>query len=309
MTLAVIIVNYNAGEWLQRSVRSAVQSPEVDAVFVVDNASQDASISGLKDALGIDDDNASEHSHKLQLILNSENVGFGKANNQILKQIVEPETSNVDSLSFDYVLLLNPDCELFPDVLPVILNYFSHHPNLGMAGCVIKDSEGSIQSTCRRKFPTPWTAFLRMSQLSRFGFVKQYDFDLGVQALPDSLELVEAISGAFMLVRVEAIKQIGIFDEQYFMHCEDLDWCKRFQLENWDVGFIPEVSVLHEKGVSSQSRPIGVLWNLHRGMLRFFDKFYRHQSPLYLRIIVPIGVYASFLVRSLKSFLLKNKLR
>jgi GT2 family glycosyltransferase len=291
MSLAVLIVNYNAGDWLQRSVKSALASLEVDAVFVVDNDSSDNSIELLRHTLvGVDESD----SVKVEIVLNQENIGFGRANNQILNQLIEAGTEKV----FDYVLLLNPDCELSPDVLPVMLNYFSNNKKLGMASCVIKDIDGSVQTTCRRKFPTPWTAFLRISQLQRLGFAKESDFDLGSRDLPEHMEKVEAISGAFMLVRVQAMKEVGVFDDAYFMHCEDLDWCKRFQLLNWDVGFIPEVSVIHEKGVSSRSRPVGVLWNLHSGMLRFFDKFYKNQSPLYLRVFVRIGIYASFLVRS-----------
>lgn len=304
MSLAVVIVNYNAGDWLQRSVKSALASPEVSRVFVVDNASQDGSIAALKNALSKVDDLMM---NKLEIVLNQENVGFAKANNQILRQILPLKQTKESGehanrcMEFDYVLLLNPDCELAIDVLPVMLSYFASHNKLGMAGCVIHNSDGSIQSTCRRQFPTPWTAFLRMSQLYRFGFAQDANFDLGDQTLPKQLEMVDAISGAFMLVRVEAIKEVGVFDEAYFMHCEDLDWCKRFQLAKWDIGFIPQVSVIHEKGVSSQARPVGVLWNLHNGMLRFFGKFYKKQSPLYLRILVYIGVYVSFFGRACTS--------
>ena len=85
------------------------------------------------------------------------------------------------------------------------------------------------------------------------------------------------------------------------MHCEDLDWCKRFELAGLRIGFVPDVSVLHEKGISSKSRPVGVLWNLHRGMLIFFKKFYRQKSSLGLQCLVTLGVYLSFLVRAVIS--------
>ena len=292
MSVAVIIVNYNAGQWLQKSVASALQSTQVTQVYVVDNASTDNSIAELKVSLG----DPSVFSEKISWILNSENLGFGSANNQALEKILDNQLSNVD-----FVLLLNPDCELSRDVLPAMLPYFDKYQELGMASCVINNVDGSIQSTCRRNFPTPWAAFLRMSQLQRLGFARQHDFDLGSQPLPGEFDMVEAISGAFMLVRVNAIREVGIFDEAYFMHCEDLDWCKRFSENGWQVGFVPEVSVLHEKGVSSQSRPVGVLWNLHQGMLRFFDKFYRQQYSLPFRVLVKLGIYISFFVRVMLS--------
>ncbi len=294
MSVAVIVVNYNAGQWLQKSVISALKATQVSQVYVVDNASTDNSIAELKEFLGTQP----TFTEKIHWILNVENLGFGRANNQALEKIADSPSGNLE-----FVLLLNPDCELSEDVLPTMLPYFGQYPQLGMASCVIHNADGSIQSTCRRKFPTPWTAFLRMSQLQRLGFAKRYNFDLGAQPLPKEFDVVEAISGAFMLVRLKAIKEVGVFDEAYFMHCEDLDWCKRFSQSNWLVGFVPEVSVLHEKGVSSQSRPVGVLWNLHQGMLRFFDKFYRHQYPLFFRMIVKVGIYVSFFARAMLSIL------
>lgn len=287
MSVAVIIVNYNAGEWLLRSVKSATQDGLVKHVFVVDNASEDSSLVLLEEYIA----SKSTGSDKIRLIKNSENLGFGKANNLVLSSLLEQE-------QIEFALLINPDCELTNDVLPVMLPYFEKHAELGMAGCVIRNIDGSVQTTCRRNFPTPWSAFLRMSQLQRLGFAKQHDFDLGAQTLPDSFDTVEAISGAFMLVRMEAVKDVGIFDETYFMHCEDLDWCKRFSNKQWQVGFVPEVSVLHEKGVSSQTRRIGVLWNLHQGMLHFFEKFYRNQYSFIFRFIVRMGIYLSFVIRA-----------
>ena len=286
MSIAAIIVNYNAGEWLLRSVRSAVQDKAISIVYVVDNDSSDNSL----EQLGALDFVSTEQKNKLKLLKNTHNLGFGKANNIALQKVMsEPEIK--------FVLLLNPDCELNADVLPAMLPYYEKEPKLGMAGCLIKNSDGSIQATCRRNFPTPWTAFLRMTQLQRLGIAKQQNFDLGSEELPNEFTQVEAISGAFMLVRTAAINEVGVFDEAYFMHCEDLDWCKRFENAGWQVGFVPEVAVLHEKGISSQSRRIGVLWNLHQGMLRFFDKFYRQDHSIAFRALVKLGIYLSFVGR------------
>lgn len=301
MSVAVIVVNYNAGDWLLRSVQSAAQEPLVNSVTIVDNASKDNSLLRVKDWISSVDGSANNkydraNAKKIGIIENPKNVGFGKANNQVLQVFLDQDDS-------DYALLLNPDCELSAEALPAMLPYFQQPQNqrLGMASCVIKNTDGSIQSTCRRNFPTPLTAFLRMSQLYRFecfGFGKRHDFDLGSQPLPPSFVDVEAISGAFMLVRMSAVKEVGLFDEAYFMHCEDLDWCKRFAQKGWRVGFVPEVAVLHEKGISSKTRRIGVLLNLHQGMLRFFDKFYRNQYSLPFRLLVKGGIVLSFVVRA-----------
>jgi GT2 family glycosyltransferase len=88
------------------------------------------------------------------------------------------------------------------------------------------------------------------------------------------------------------------------MHCEDLDWCKRFELKGWKVAFVAGASVMHAKGVSTQSRPIGVLYTLHTGMNRFIDKFYRTEYRLPLRLLVKLGIIISFVIRSSRALLL-----
>jgi len=298
MSVSIVIVNYNAGDWLARCLSSVLPLDNVDHVFVVDNASRDISLDLIQPLL-------EQYPERLSLIENQKNVGFAAANNQILGQYHKAQ-SNVlrgDSKKSAYVLLLNPDCEMNEDVLPAMLAEFEKNANLGLAGCVIRNEDGSLQKTCRRQFPTPITALTRMLQLQRLGLAK--NFDLGDQPLPKGFETVEAISGAFMLVRVTAMREVGLLDEAYFMHCEDLDWCKRFELKGWQVGFVPSVSVIHAKGVSSKSRPIGVLWTLHKGMLRFFDKFYREQYSVFTRVLVKVGVFSSFILRAAWSMLKK----
>jgi GT2 family glycosyltransferase len=99
------------------------------------------------------------------------------------------------------------------------------------------------------------------------------------------------------------MNEVGLLDEEYFMHCEDLDWCMRFAKADWKVGFLPNVFVTHAKGVSSKSRPIGVLLTLHKGMDRFFDKFYRESTPAALRLIVKLGIAVSFVARAGMAFI------
>lgn len=301
MSVSVVIVNYNAGDWLARCLNSVLPLTHVDHVYVVDNDSHDNSLELIRPHLD-------EYSAKLSLIKNQQNVGFAAANNQVLNHYLGKPFNNdktsllsVESQKSDYVLLLNPDCEMNAEVLPTMLAEFDANPQVGIASCVIRNEDGSLQTTCRRQFPTPMTALTRMLQLQRLGLAK--NFDLGDQPLPKSFTTTEAISGAFMLVRVSAMKDVGVLDESYFMHCEDLDWCKRFNLLDWQVGFVPNASVIHAKGISSQSRPVGVLWTLHKGMLRFFDKFYRNEYSIFIRVLVKIGVVVSFILRASWSLL------
>jgi len=296
----IIIVNYNAGDWLQRSLSSACQF-SAGKISIVDNASRDESVELASQRY--------PQSERVQWVLNSDNVGFAAANNQVIPKV---ET--------EFLVLMNPDCEINQQTLDLILAEFANHPKMGIASCKILNSDGSIQLSCKRKFPTPWSALSRMlflyklfpgsSTLANFDYGDFDDSDqvdssltAGSESVGSKVEFIEAISGAFMVVRCAAIKDVGLLDEDYFMHCEDLDWCKRFSLAGWQVGFIPAATVTHAKGVSSATRPIAVLWTLHKGMWRFFDKFYHDQHSFLLRAFVKLGIGVSFIVRSLTALL------
>lgn len=121
-----------------------------------------------------------------------------------------------------------------------------------------------------------------------------FDFHLHKQPLPDRAIEVEAISGACMLVKREAIDAVGLWDEGYFLHCEDLDWCMRFSQHGWKILFVPTARITHALGVCSRSRPIFVEWHKHKGMMRFYHKFFRHQYPGVLMGLVTIGVWLRF---------------
>lgn len=279
-TTHIIIVNYNAGDWLLRSVESALKHSQ-GLVTVVDNDSTDNSVERVQEKY---------QDSRLNWHKNSRNLGFAAANNQVLQ-----------ALDADYAVLMNPDCELYPDTLVAVQAAFATNPRMGLASCRILNDDGSLQLTCRRRFPTPWMALVRVFQLHRIfpANPRFANFDYGVSVDPSGeVEYVEAVSGAFMVVRKSALADVGLLDEGYFMHCEDLDWCKRFEAAGWQVGFVPAAHVMHAKGVSTASRPIRVLWTLHMGMNRFFDKFYCTEYSLPIRLLVKCGIASSFVLRA-----------
>ena len=288
-----VMVNYNAGQWLARALTSAcLHAGQNASISIVDNASSDESVNNAKLAVA----NVSPKP-AVQWLENTQNRGFAAANNQVLAH-----------LESDFAVLMNPDCEINQHTLPQILQAFADHPSMGIASCRILNEDGSMQNTCRRRFPTPWSALVRILQLHRLfpksSAFKDFDYgalsdDVVVAAIDlNKVEFIEAVSGAFMVVRKSAMLQVGLLDEAYFMHCEDLDWCKRFELQGWQVGFVASASVVHAKGVSSAGRPVRVLWTLHAGMLRFFDKFYKQQYPLLFRWLVKLGIVLSFIGRA-----------
>lgn len=277
--VSVIIVNYNAGGLLAESVGSALADPRVAQVLVSDNGSSDDSLAELR--------RRHPANPRLTVLENHRNLGFSRGNNVAL-----------GLARADYLLFLNPDCLLQPGTLDGMLDAMAARPQVGMAGCRIDNPDGSEQVSGRRSIPTP------LSGLARFGYLDKLPLpawlrpaqrvDLGSQPLPDRPIEVEAISGAFMLVRREALDQVGPLDEGYFLHCEDLDWFVRFRLAGWRILFVPNLAVVHYKGSCSTGHPVRVLWHKHSGMVRFFGKFQARDYPRPFAWLVVAAVWVRF---------------
>lgn len=272
--ISAIIVNYNAGPLLRSCVDSILNCPLAVEVIVIDNASNDDSL------------NALQNLPRVQIIRNPSNRGFAAACNQGIA------LAKADNLFF-----INPDCTFRPGALADLLAWLRADPEAGMAGGNLVNTDGTEQQGGRRAIPTPWRTLVRTLGLSRFSsrWPKLFfDFYLHMQPLPSHPIEVEAISGACMMVKREVLAQIGIWDEKYFLHCEDLDWCMRFRLKGWKILFIPSATVMHEQGVCGNSRPIFVEWHKHKGMILFYRKFFQHQYPGVLMWLVILGVWLRF---------------
>lgn len=271
--LSVVIVNYNAGEKLLECVAQAKQQAE--QIIVVDNASSDSSIVALKKAFPT-----------IRLICNNRNLGFATACNLGAK-----------IADGNHILFLNPDCILAPNALSTLVRTVNSAPDVGMVGGMLTNPDGTEQAGGRREIPTPWRSFVMAFGFSRLRsrYPKLFsDFSMHDQPLPEHAVEVAAISGACMLVRRDALEEIGLLDEGYFMHCEDLDWCMRFRRQKWKVLFVPDARMVHFKGHCSNSRPISVEWNKHKGMMRFYRKFFRDRYPAPLMFLVASGVWLRF---------------
>lgn len=275
--VSVIIVNFNSGPLLSKAVESALSSSIAVEVFVSDNGSVDDSLSSLRGLFGADT--------RLQVIENRKNLGFACASNIALKQA-----------QGEYILLLNPDAVIKPDTLARMLEVITVSPEAGMAGCLVRNPDGTEQAGCRRSIPTPWRSVMRVLHLNMLipGHPRFRTFLLHQEPLPDRPTSVEAISGAFMLVRRQALEQVGLLDEEYFLHCEDLDWCMRFRQAGWEILFVPDAEALHYKGGCSGGRRVLVEWHKHKGMIRFYRKFFRHQYPLVLMPFIIVAVWIRF---------------
>ncbi|MBE3139410.1 MAG: glycosyltransferase family 2 protein [Thermoplasmata archaeon] len=293
-SVSAIIVNYNAGLILNEAVNSLLYSASVAKVLVVDNGSTDHSMDELE--------SLANSQSRLISIYNKANLGFAKACNIAIAAAGEN----------DYLLFLNPDCLIDKEALETLLACMKSSPQVGMAGPLLLNPDGTEQAGGRRTVPTPWRSFIRAFGLS--GLRSRYpnlfsDFLLHQQPLPDCSIEVEAISGSCMLVRRAAIRDVGALDEDYFMHCEDLDWCMRFRQRGWKIMFVPDARVSHHKGTCSKTRPIFIEWHKHKGMMRFYRKFFRHQYPGVLFWTVGAGVWLRFTMVAIYHTLRKIKQR
>lgn len=274
--VSAVIVNFNAGNMLMDSARAALK--QASQVIVVDNGSSDSSLKNLETSFN---DEA-----RLKVVRTGRNLGFATACNIGIQHCVEK-----------YILFLNPDCILGEGSLLHMVRTLEHYPNAGMVGGLLLDPDGKEQGGGRRAMPTPWRSFVRAFGLARWSerWPKLfYDFHLHKQSLPELPIEVEAISGALMLVRREAMETVGLWDEQYFLHCEDLDWCMRFRKKGWSVLFDGGAPAIHYHGVCGAPRPVFVEYHKHRGMVRFYRKFFQHQYPGAFMWVVIAGVWIRF---------------
>lgn len=274
--ITAIIVNYNSGAQLSACVTSLLASSVPVKVIVSDNGSKDDSLARLSAFFGNDE--------RLIILRNGANLGFSVGCNKGWPHVVG-----------DYVLFINPDCVVPTDALERMCKLMDEQPEVGMAGCLIRNPDGSEQAGCRRYVPTPWRSLVRVLRLDHLfpNDPRFQTFNMQGTPLPLHPVNVEAISGAFMFVRQSAMEKVGPLDEHYFLHCEDLDWCMRFTLAGYSILFVPDVEIMHLKG-GSRASPLFVEWYKHKGMTRFYLIFFRDQYPWAMMLLVILAVCVRF---------------
>ena len=278
--VSVIIVNYFSTDVLPRCLETISDAYEL---IIIDNSVDKEEAQSLQRLIA-----ARAHS---RLEINEKNLGFARAVNQGAAQAAGKA-----------ILMLNPDAYLTKGALGRLYEELCND-GVAAVGPLIQFPDGQEQPGARRLTPTPTRAFAKLFGLSRFGLVK--DHNLAGTPLPNKPQAVEALSGACMLVKTDLYQRIGGMDEGYVMHCEDLDLCMQFRILGHKLMFVPDAVVIHEKGHSSKKQPLWVVWHLHKGMLRYYHKFFKHRySPLLWPAVV-LGVYARFALYSLASIVLR----
>jgi N-acetylglucosaminyl-diphospho-decaprenol L-rhamnosyltransferase len=271
--LQIVVVTYGRPDLVLRCLDSVVRSiPEGTSVHVVDNDSPD----GTADVVA-------SRFPQVELHRQPSNSGFAAANNVIL-----------DGVDADYVLLLNPDTEIEPGVLDHLLREMDESPDIGVLGCRLVTADGTLDHASKRRIPSPWTAarYFALRLVGRTGTAYTAP-EVDEFAVAD----VDAVNGAFMLARAEAVRDVGPLDRQFWMYAEDLDWCVRMRSGGWRVVYDGRVSAMHVKGGSSgRARPLRLNYHFHRSMALFYLKHQRASRPVDAGVLA--GIWLRFTLSS-----------
>lgn len=266
MKLSVVIVSYNVRRFVEQCLDSVQKASEgIDTeVFVVDNDSADDTV----EVIG-------SRYPWVHLIANGENLGFARANNIAIRQA-----------QGEYVLLLNPDTVVAEPTLREAVNFMDAHPQAGGIGVRMHNADGTLAPESRRAIPTPWVSFCKMLGFSRRYYMSHLSWDEPGR--------IEVISGAFCLLRRNALDQIGLLDEDFFMYGEDIDLSFRLLKGGWENWYIP-ADIVHFKGESTQKSTFRYVHVFYQAMLIFFRKHYGHLG-FFITLPVKLAIYVRALM-------------
>lgn len=276
--LSIIIVNWNTREHLQACLRSVFACPPAEPfeVWVVDNASSDGSAEMVR-----------QQFPQVHLIANSENLGYGRANNQALRQA-----------QGEFALVLNSDIEVMPGALQALIDFMREHPEAQAAGGQLILPDGRIQPSCSQRL-TLWAVFCEQTLLAK-AFPRSRLF--GSYNLTwwsyDSVREVEQVVGACLLLRRQADGSFPLFDERYFMYAEDTELCHRIRRAGGRIYYVPHAKFKHHLGASSEQESIRaeMVKAYNRSRILFFREVYGAWSVPIYRLLIATGALLRLLL-------------
>jgi O-antigen biosynthesis protein len=265
--ISVIIVNYNVKDFLLQCLRSVENSSKgLDVeIIVVDNHSSDGSVEMSKSVFP-----------DVKYIELEENIGFARANNL-----------GIERAEGRYVLILNPDTILDENTLNIMFDYMEKNSEVACSGCKVLNPDGSFQLACRRGFPTPWASFSKLFGLQKL-FPNSRIFAKYNQTFRsvDESYYIDAVVGAFMFCRRDALLEVNGFDTDFFMYGEDIDLCYRLSKAGWKISYVHTTSIIHYKGESTKRSSLNEIKLFYDAMKIFSNKHYSGSSVflLFLRL-------------------------
>lgn len=286
--ISIIIVNYRVKEYISLlidSIKKAKNDLEIE-IFIVDNNSDDGSIEYL-----------SRIHDNITYIRNDTNEGFGKANNQGIKEA-----------SGTYTLLINPDTVIEEESLWKLKTFLDSHSKCGAAGFKMINSIGNFAKESKRSVPDLKSGIFRALALDVL-FPKSKLF--GKRYLgwipEEQIASVPVISGAGMFWRTDVLKALDGFDEDFFMYGEDDDLCYRLQETTYDIQYFPEAKLIHFKGESERPLNVKSLKKVNKGLIQFFEKHYKGKYNSISCWLISIAFYVRLMIIYLKTLVLPEK--
>ena len=285
--LSITICSWNTREDTRNCLKSldALRDEANFEVIVVDNNSEDDSAGMVKAEFPW-----------VRLEAMRQNLGFTGGQNHALSV-----------RNGRHALLLNSDTVVHPGALRTLLDYVTSHPEAGVIGPKLENPDGSLQFSCRR-FPNPLAALFRNTPLGKLfpnnRFTREY---LMQDWTHDGPREVDWVSGAALLAREELLKKIGFLDPEYFMYCEDVDYCWRAWDAGYKVVYVPNSVIMHKIGSSTDKAPNRMIGRFHSSMLRFYRKNMLPKRPLVLRPFAYVGAATAIGLRA-SLFITKNKI-
>ena len=269
--ISIIILSWNTRDLLAQCLDSIEQHKgDIQLeIIVVDNASTDGSQAMLE-----------EKYPQITLIINKQNLGFAKANNQAM-QVAQG----------DYFLLWNSDAFATPGAIQSLLQLAEKEPRAAIIGAQLRNVDNTFQASYS-PFPNQWREFLILTGLGRTILGHAYP-SLGPEE-ERGPQVVNYVAGACLLVRRQAFQEVGGFDEEYFMYAEEVDWCFTMAKHGWQVWYQPEAKVIHLGRASSAGRQPQREADLYRSRIRFFRKHYGGRSAEFLKI----QIYAATAIKN-----------
>lgn len=263
--IAAIVVTYQSAETIALCLERLRAAEGVVQIRVVDNASTDGTLEivqrhALADA-------------RVRFIANPDNPGFGTGCNQ-----------GTDDSDAPWLAFVNPDCLVENDSLARLLTHAQGCACEALLGADLVDEAGLRDGAARRRDPD-FAAMLRNAAARRL--------DVAVDE-SKALQAVQAVSGALMFLPRTLMQRIEGFDQDYRLHAEDLDLCRRAREAGALVAVANDVRVVHVRGVSSRSRPVFVEWHKHRGLARYFRKFEAPRRGVFVRLCVYAMIWTRF---------------
>lgn len=273
--LSIIIVNWNAKEYLLACVESIYEAGSKDwEIIVADNGSTDGSGKEVKEAFPF-----------IRVIQNRENLGFAKAVNQGLQKA-----------SGRYALLLNPDTRVKNGAIQQLVSFMDGCSDAGIAGAQLLNPDGSKQNSIAN-FPSLATELLNKSLL-RWLLPKRFPGKERNYSKPIE---VDSVIGACMMVRRRALDQVGTLDEDYFLFLEETDWCYRMKKLGWKVHHVPAAEIYHFQGKSAEIERKRARVEYFRSRYHFFKKNRGTWQWFILLIGLVIKLLAEFILTGIAS--------